>query len=83
MKTITMLFAILVLSLVSAIASAEGMVYTEDYFAYEEVPVFDDEPTRTVYEDFMLWYEGMPIYEGDLLEEAELSAFEESGEMQE
>ena len=30
MKTITMLFSILVLSLVSAIASAEGMVYSED-----------------------------------------------------
>ena len=82
MKIITMLFSILILSLVSISASAESMVYTEDYFAYEEVPILDSEPTRIALEDLTL-HEGTPTYEGDLLEEAELAAFEVSGEMQE
>ena len=82
MKTIMILFSILVFSLVSAIASAEGMVYSEDYFAYEDVPVLDSEPARIALEDVTL-HEGTPTYEGDLLEEAELAAFEVSGEMQE
>ena len=82
MKTITMLFSILVLSLVGASASAESLVNTEEYFAYEEVPILDTEPTRIVIEDLRL-HEGTPTYTGDLLEEAELSAFEEAEEMQE
>ncbi len=82
MKTIKMLFSILVLSLISAIASAESLINTEEYFAYEEVPILDTEPSRIVIEDLRL-HEGTPTYKGDLLEEAELSAFEEIGEMQE
>ena len=58
------------------------MVYTEEYFAYEEVPILDSEPTRIAIEDLRL-HEGTPTYEGDLLEEAEIAAFEERGELQE
>ena len=82
MKTITILFSILVLSLVSASANAESPANTEEYYAYEDVPVYDGDPPRIGNEDWTL-SEGMPTYEEDLLEEAELATFEVIEEMQE
>ena len=83
MKTVTTLSFALALVYASAFVGTKALAHSVDNFSYEEVPVFHVAPNRMTSGDFILLYEGTPTYETQPLEEAEMAAFEEMGEMQE